>query len=155
MNTDEIYQFIKEHFDDEGGNWENAWTPFITDELTELTMDETKVFETNIWNWEDKFIYKIADPILWCENKYMDSNQLYCKIFSHLSDLWQLSYLAENLRVNLHDIKTWNSNLLLDIKTNLSSVIAYISNRRELNHNLTQCQEILILLDAELNTRNT
>lgn len=154
MNTDEIYQFIKEHFDDEDGYWENAWTPFLTDELTALTIEDSEILAICIWDWEEKFIYKIADPILWCKNKFLHKDQLYCKVFSKINDLWELSCLAQNLGANLHDFKSWNSNLLLDIKSKLSYTISYISKDIHERNNIKQYQKIVDILDAELDTRD-
>jgi len=117
-----------ENENEDYGRWEYGYSPMIESTLKKFNKEEAECFSKEIWEWPNFHLYQLADPIIFCENKYLKSNFLYSKIFGSIEDLENLEYLAENLRACMpeSEIENWDFNVLQNVKKNLLRVIDYI-----------------------------
>ncbi|MFP9098304.1 hypothetical protein ACLI09_04560 [Flavobacterium sp. RHBU_24] len=91
-----------------------------------MTKAETVTFCAAMWTWPDDHLYALADPVIFCDNKYLDKDLICATIFARLTTLKQLEYLAENLSASIFsaNIIDWKTELLEDIITNIYKVIS-------------------------------
>ncbi|WP_427871450.1 hypothetical protein [Flavobacterium sp. MMS24-S5] len=81
----------------EVGHWEYIVRPEIRDVINVLSETDSERFSKEIFNWDEKTIYPLADEIIFGDNKYIDQDYLYCCIFLKINDKEKLRYLYENL----------------------------------------------------------
>lgn len=126
----ELRQFIEDRKNDSGEDWEYIYTPQIENIINELDEKQTEEFCKEIWSWPELNLYELADPILATSNKYFDGFQVYMKIFSKISDLEKLEYLAENAGRNWKErlISEWAIEDLSNILKNFKRVDELIKN---------------------------
>ena len=154
MNTfsavQQIENYITKFENDQCDSWEYEHTPYLEKKLDELIEEEVSEFNLKIWDWPEFHLYTIADPIIFCNNKYLDSSYLYSKIFSQINNMEYLDYLVENLAPSIHhgSLSTWSTDLIVSIKANVLKVIETKGQGW-----FKLINETLELLDSELSIR--
>lgn len=88
----------------DGGHWEYIVRPEIRDVINALNETDSERFSKEIFNWDEKTIYSLADEIIFGDNKYIDQDYLYCCIFLRISDTEKLDYLSQNLFACFNDL---------------------------------------------------
>ena len=116
-----LKQYIEDHKDDCGGDWEYEHTPHIQYTLEQLNKNQTIEFCDSMLKWSEYHLYELADPILFCSNIFMDSFNLYLRIFSKLSNIENLEYLAQNIGLSLQ-IETLDKLELKDLEMFLKNM---------------------------------
>ena len=101
MSEDDI-TYLKKYIErnlknKDGGHWEYIVRPEIRDVINALNETDSERFSTEIFNWDEKTIYPLADEIIFGDNKYIDQDYLYCCIFLKINDKEKLDYLSQNL----------------------------------------------------------
>jgi len=149
-----LKEYITLHKDNQGDTWEYEHQPFIQKTIEQFTKNETAQFSNIIWQWEDYHLYELADPIIFCNNKNLDKDFLYAKIFSQISDIDHLEYLAENLRPSIYPskLKEWDINLLRGILVNINNII---SLKTTLPGWIDVYTEIVKILEIEIFSRSS
>jgi hypothetical protein len=129
QNVNDIKQYISKHKKDDCGTWEYFHTPYIEASLTNFGEIESQELKAEIWNWDENYLYEIADPIIFSNNKYL-GDDLYIKIFSKVNNTEYLDYLVENVihyirppYYNSDRIKDWNTELIINLNSNVNKLI--------------------------------
>ncbi len=148
-----LRNYIIESKNDSGGSWEYSHTPFLTDYLKNLTELESIEFSNKIFEWNEDELYEIADPIIWCENKFLDADYLYCKIFSKIDKSDYLEYLIENIIPYIHHIpniriQVWE----LDLLCNLNEKVLKTLSVKDVSWNLS-LKKVTEFLEEHIKSR--
>lgn len=151
-----LLEYIENHKNDSGGDWEYGHTPYIQNVLDHLNKEQTDEFCKRIWNWSEFHLSELADPILFCSNKFVDRFHLYMKIFGKLTDIEKLEYFAQNIGISLPiaTIKNWDIEDLINILENIRRVTDYIKSEdyggqyKSIEHTLE-----LVIKNKTANTR--
>lgn len=150
----EIKSYITTYRNDDCGSWEYQHTPYLTNVLSNLNEAESKRFSERIFSWSEFHLYELADPIIFCSNKYLNSDFLYITIFIRTKNIEYLDYLVENV---IHSIRPpyYTSKKIKDWKTeDISGLIENILTiKRIKGEGWESLDEVSDFLRKELDTR--
>lgn len=125
----EVKAYITTNRNDDCGAWEYGHTPYLTNVLGNLNETESEHFSEELLSWSEFHLYELADPIIFCSNKYLNADLLYIKIFTKVRNIEYLDYLVENVIHSIRppyytheNIKDWDTEDILGLKENISKV---------------------------------
>ncbi|UTN05375.1 hypothetical protein L0669_05555 [Flavobacterium bizetiae] len=128
MDDDDI-TYLKKYIErnlknKDGGHWEYIVRPEIRDVINALSETDSERFSKEIFNWNEKTIYPLADEIIFGDNKYIDQDYLYCCIFLRTHDKEKLDYLSENLfaTFNLINVEKTSLEFFLQMKEKIKNI---------------------------------
>lgn len=98
-----LKKYIEYHLDDQGDYWAYMHDPHLTECISSLNEEDSKNFSKVIFEWEEEIRNKLADPILFGENKFIDQTFLYYELFSTMDDLEKIEYFVENMIIYIPD----------------------------------------------------
>lgn len=130
MEIQEIENYISKNENDDPGSWEYGHTPYLTNVLSGLNENDSKLFSKQVLTWKEYNLYEIADPIIFCSNKYLESDYLYIQIFSKIENIEYLEYLVQNVIWTIkpplyteEKFKDWNKEDINKLKSNIIKVL--------------------------------
>jgi len=80
--------------------WTYGHEPVLIEFFNSLKDSDWKELTSKIWNWSEKFLYNIADAVLFSEVENLEENYIYCRIFLESKNIDNSEYLLENMYPN-------------------------------------------------------
>ena len=83
----QINRYIIENIDDNCGEWEYTHGPQLKSFINSLNKEDIEELNEVVWDWDERYLFELADPILFSKNENIDISYFYPKIFSVINDL--------------------------------------------------------------------
>lgn len=115
-----LSDYIIEHFGDSDGSWEYGHTPEITKVLSGLDQKHAAEFSAVVLTWDEDVLFKLAEPINHCDNKYLQVSFLYVQLFTKMTHE-HIQYVAQDLHLHVEYLnkESWTLDLVNRVKDNL------------------------------------
>lgn len=130
IKVQEIQSYISKNKEDDPGSWEYGHTPYLTDILSGLNEKDSELFSIEVLNWSEYHMFEMADPIIFCDNNYLENDFLYIQIFSKIKNDEYLEYLVENVIWTIKSphyteetVVNWNTDLIINLKSNIMNIL--------------------------------
>ena len=109
--------------DEEGDSWYYLHNPNIVSHINNFSKIECEKLMTEIWKWDEKTFYHLADPFINISNSNLDGYYIYGQIFLKVSNIEATEYLVENTQI-VHNIPkgTYPIDFYIDLDNKINSL---------------------------------
>ncbi|TDX86674.1 hypothetical protein [Epilithonimonas xixisoli] len=132
---EDFYNEVIKLAKDSAEHWEYIHSPDFEKWINNFNKIKTENFSKEILNWKEEIHYKIADIILFSDNKYLNINTLYTHLFILTKNKEDSEYLFENLFSCLYHLEDTDKSLelLFKVKEKLLLEFNFNENNKEIS----------------------